>query len=151
MKLSSPKLKKLLILQERTFHVGKIKKPNLKKFLFFLKSHFSYIFGNRAFYPPPPSPSSFPHSRIKKKTLIKFLIKFIYTLNKTPLRETGCLSNLYYVLAAQASTFLIHSTFPNIVSQDTFGTLPLTVQYFLVLWDPIKLHWSPSTSHPTLT
>ena len=147
MKLSSPKLKKLLILQERTFHVGKIKKPNLKKFLFFLKSHFSYIFGNRAFYSPPlpPSPSSFPHSRIKKKTLIKFLIKFIYSLNKTPLRETGCLSNLYYVLAAQASTF------PNIVSQNTFGTLLLTVQYLLVLWDAMKLHWSPSTSHPTLT
>ena len=32
------------------------------------------------------------------------------TLNKTPLGETGCLSSLYYLLAAQASSFqfLIH-------------------------------------------
>ena len=27
---------------------------------------------------------------------------------KTPLGETGCPSNLYYLLAAQASSFLIH-------------------------------------------
>ena len=31
-----------------------------------------------------------------------------YTLNKTPLRKTGCMSSLYYLLAAQASRFLIH-------------------------------------------
>ena len=29
-------------------------------------------------------------------------------LNKTPLGETGCLSNLFYSLAAQLSNFLIH-------------------------------------------
>ena len=29
-------------------------------------------------------------------------------LNKIPLGETGRLSNLYYLLAAQASSFLIH-------------------------------------------
>ena len=34
----------------------------------------------------------------------KLLIKFFYTLNKTPLGETGYLSNLYYLLAAQASS-----------------------------------------------
>ena len=38
----------------------------------------------------------------------KHLIKFFYTLNKTLLGETGCLSNLYYLLAVQASSFLIH-------------------------------------------
>ena len=33
------------------------------------------------------------------------------TLNKTPLEETGCLSNLYYLLAAQASSFFNSSPF----------------------------------------
>ena len=32
----------------------------------------------------------------------KNLMKPFYTLNKTPLGETGCSSNLYYLLAAQA-------------------------------------------------
>ena len=32
--------------------------------------------------------------------------KKVNTLNKTPLGETGCLNNLYYLLAAQASSFL---------------------------------------------
>ena len=48
------------------------------------------------------------------KNLINFLkpsilkkLKTFYTLEKNPLRETGCLSNLYYLLAAQASSFLI--------------------------------------------
>ena len=37
----------------------------------------------------------------------KDLIKLFYTLNKNPLGETGCLTNLHYLLAAQASGFLI--------------------------------------------
>ena len=36
----------------------------------------------------------------------KFLKRF-YTLNKTLLVNTGCLSKFYYLLAAQASSFLI--------------------------------------------
>ena len=32
----------------------------------------------------------------------------IFNLNKTPLGETGCLSNPYFLLVAQASSFLIH-------------------------------------------
>ena len=80
----------------------------------------------------------------------KNLIKLFYTLNKTPLGETGCFSNLYYLLAAQAYSFLIHPTFPKIVSQDTFGTLSLTVQYLCDLRDAMPGHWSPITSHPTL-
>ena len=32
-----------------------------------------------------------------------------YTLNKTPSEKTRCLSNLYYLLAAQASSLLIDS------------------------------------------
>ena len=35
----------------------------------------------------------------------KNLIKLFYTLNKTPLGKTGCLTNLYYLLAAQGSSF----------------------------------------------
>ena len=45
------------------------------------------------------------------------------TLNKTPLGETGCLSNLYFLLADQAFSLLIHHPFSNAISQDTFGTL----------------------------
>ena len=38
----------------------------------------------------------------------KNVIKLFYTLNKTPLGEAGCLSNLYYLLVAQPSIFVIH-------------------------------------------
>ena len=76
---------------------------------------------------------------------LKNLIKLIYTHNKTPLGETGCLSNLYYLLAAQAYSSLIPKH-----SQDTFDTLPLNVQYVCDLPDAMHRHWSPSTSHPTL-
>ena len=48
------------------------------------------------------------------KNLINFLkpsipkkLKTFYTLEKNPLGETGCLRNLYYLLAAQVSSFLI--------------------------------------------
>ena len=40
---------------------------------------------------------------------------------------------------------------PNTVSQDTFRTLPLTVQYLCDLRDTMPRHWSSSTSHPTLS
>ena len=50
-----------------------------------------------------------------------------------PLRETGCLGNLYaYVLVALASRFLIH---PYLVSQVTSGYLLLTVQHLCNLRD----------------
>ena len=75
---------------------------------------------------------------------LKNLIKLICTLNKTPLGETGCLSNLDYLLAAQAYSSLIPKH-----SQDTFDTLQLTVQYVCDLLDAMPRHWSPSTSHPT--
>ena len=64
--------------------------------------------------PPPP-----------KKN--KNLTKLFYTLNKTPLGKTGCLSNLYYLLDAQASSFLIHSPSLNTVSLDTFRTLKKSI------------------------
>ena len=38
----------------------------------------------------------------------------IFNLNKTPLGEIGCLSNRYfYLLVAQASSFLIHTLSPH--------------------------------------
>ena len=44
--------------------------------------------------------------------------KLFYILNKTCLGENGCLSNLCYLLAAEASRFLInpHPRFPKTVS-----------------------------------
>ena len=44
------------------------------------------------------------------------LKKTFYALHKTPFGETGWLSNLYYLLAVQASNFLINHPFPNTVS-----------------------------------
>ena len=41
------------------------------------------------------------------------------TLNKTPPGEPGCLSNLYYLLAAQRSSFLIH----HLQFNDIWGSL----------------------------
>ena len=48
--------------------------------------------------------------------VLKNLIK-LSTVNKTPLGETDCFSNLYYLLAAQVSSFLIHNHFPKNTSQ----------------------------------
>ena len=42
----------------------------------------------------------------------KYLIERFYTLNKTPLGETGCLSNPFYLMVAQASGFFNLTRFP---------------------------------------
>ena len=56
-----------------------------------------YISGNGTFL---------PQKNLNKTFLIflasRNLIKLFYTLDKTPLGKTGCLSNLYYLLAGQA-------------------------------------------------
>ena len=39
------------------------------------------------------------------KNIINNKKKLFYTLNKTPLEEPGCLSNLYYLVASQATSF----------------------------------------------
>ena len=86
-----------------------------KKLLYFRKWNF---------VAPPPK-----KKKTNKQTLNKtFLYSFLYS-NKTPFGETGCLSNLNCFLTAQASSLLIHLTFQKTVSQATFGTLPLNVQY----------------------
>ena len=46
--------------------------------------------------------------------------------------------------------FFNSPSFLNTVSQDTFGTQPLTVQYLCDLRDAMPRHCSPNTSHPTL-
>ena len=87
MNLSSPKIKKFLILFN-----PKLKKPTLKKFLIFWEMELS-------------------NPKKLNKTLFILLIKLFYTANKTLLGETRCLSNLYYLQAAQASSLLIHPLF----------------------------------------
>ena len=72
------------------------------------------------------------------------------TLNKTLLGETGCSNNLYYLLAAQASSFLINFPFPNTVSWTIPGSPHLTVHPLCDLQDAMPPHWSPSASHLTL-
>ena len=73
-------------------------------------------------------------------------------LNKTPLGKTGCLSNLYYLLDAQASGFLIQplsltqSVKPHLVASHS----PSNPPHLCDLWDAMPLHWSPSAFHPTL-
>ena len=42
------------------------------------------------------------------------------TLNRTQLGETGCLTNLNYLLAAKASVFLIHH--PNLLPTKRYYT-----------------------------
>ena len=54
------------------------------------------------------------------------------------------------LLTSQAASFSIHPFFPNTISQDTFGTLPLTVPYLCDLWNVMPCHWSKNTSHSTL-
>ena len=82
---------------------------------------------NKKIPPPPPKKKRKNNKKTKsnllyfrkwsflvlKKNLFKLsspkkLNKTFYTLDKTPFWKTGCLSNLYYILAAQASSFLIH-------------------------------------------
>ena len=47
--------------------------------------------------------------------------------------------------------FLNSPPFLNIVSRDTFGTLPFAVQYLCDLQGAMPLHWSPCTSAHVLS
>ena len=124
----------------------------LKKFLYFLKKAFLVFQEAELFL------KNFPCLKNKKTPLWKkflyfgklnflfltfFILIKLYTLNKSPLGETGCLSNLYYLLAAQSSNFFIYPPFPNTVSQDTFGNLLPTLQYLCDSRDAMPRHWSP--------
>ena len=137
-KLSSSNIKNVFIFsQKKAFLVfWETKIP--KKFLIFQEAELFYISGSLYF---------------RKWNFIaqKYLTKFCYSLTKTPLGKSGCLSSLYYLPAAQGSRFLIHLSFPNTVSRDIFGTLPLTVQYSCDLRKAMPRHWSPSTCHSTFS
>ena len=77
----------------------------LRKNVFYSKKIFSNYSANQ---------SSIRYIKKLNKTFKSFitpkkLIKLFYTLNKTPLGQTGYLSNLYYLLAAENPVFLIQS------------------------------------------
>ena len=113
MELSSSKIEKFLVFLEIELFGSDIKflfsflkrkllvifRETLKKILMFLETELSYTLGNGN----PKKLNKF--SLYFFILLIKHFIKLFYTLNKTPLGETGCLNNLYYLLAAQASSF----------------------------------------------
>ena len=84
----------------------------------FLKTKLFYTLGNSLYFRKHLSEIK---KWKKKHTLEKCLIfreielsssKTLITLNKFPLGETGCLSNLYCLLAAQKSSFFNSSLFP---------------------------------------
>ena len=123
MKLSDYNIKKFLTFSQKKAFLIFEETETPKKFPIFQKTELSYISGNgnskkllifqeRTF-------------RVKKSILKKFLIfqemelsstQKLNNLNKTPLGETGCLSNLHYLLAAQESIFLMHHPFLNAVN-----------------------------------
>ena len=124
-------------------------------FLYFLKRKLFSYFGKRKFqknslYFKKRNFFIFRGAYILENGTL-YLTKFCYSLTKTPLGKSGCLSSLYYLPAAQGSRFLIHLSFPNTVSRDIFGTLPLTVQYSCDLRKAMPRHWSPSTCHSTFS
>ena len=103
-----------------------------KLFLYFAKQNFLIVFQIFFFVFPGVELSShknkksqevtFRARKVKKSCSEKNFFMFwemklsspkycFYALNKIPLRETGCLSSLYYLLATQESIFLIHSFF----------------------------------------
>ena len=95
MELSTSKIIKLLYFQ----------KWNL------LALYFSYIsvgetFRTQKFLKINPLWKHLLYFRIGNVLVLK---NVFYTLNKTPLEKTRCLSNLYYLLAAQGSSLLIDS------------------------------------------
>ena len=49
-----------------------------------------------------------PNKTFSNFLTLKNLIKRFYTFDKTLFGETGGLSSIYYLLATQASSFLIH-------------------------------------------
>ena len=71
----------------------------------------------------------------------------LYIFYKTPLAETECFHNPYFIywLPKHLYKYLIH---PNTVSQATYGYLPLSLQHLCDLQDTMPRHWLPGVSHP---
>ena len=55
----------------------------------------------------------------------KLLIKLFYTLNKTPLEEIGCLSNLYYFFIRLFKITPSKNTFSKLFSQKIIDLIAL--------------------------
>ena len=55
----------------------------------------------------------------------------------------------FFFTGCSSIQFFNSPPFSHTISQNTFGTLALTVQYLCDLQDARPCHWSPSTSHPT--
>ena len=89
--------------------------------------------------------------------IIKFFFTFfsakyiIESKVKTPLGETGCLGNQYFLLTGWLGIQFLVNPYVNKVSLASFGYLPLTVQHLCDLQDAMPCHWSPSASHPVHT
>ena len=98
---------------------------------------------------PPTHPSSFGiWNFLVSKNLMK--LNFFFPLDKTPLGETGCLSNLYYLLAAQASSF---NSSPPLPKRSQLGHTSYPTPQCpapVLLQDATLGHWLPSDSHPSL-
>ena len=90
----------------------------------------------------------------------------IFSLNKTPLGEFGCLSKPYFLLTGSSGIqyfdsppFPTQSVRPPLVTYPsptplvtyTFAYLHLWLPTLCDLQDAMPCHWSPSASHPTLT
>ena len=86
------------------------------------------------------------------KLIIEKIKKFYCpkNFNKTPLGETGCLGNLYFLLTGCLGIQFFD--LPPVITQSVrpLGYLPLTVQHLCHSQDIMPCHWSPSASHPTL-
>ena len=60
------------------------------------------------------------------------------------------MSNLYHLLAAQASCFLIRPPFLGTVGRVPFDAVLLVVRRLCGLRGAMQLHWSPSASCPAV-
>ena len=100
------------------------------KYIFFIKAYLCNTFAGRFIY------LYLTRLFIIISLLLGWLL-LIVIINKTPLGQNGRLGNTFCLLAAQASSFLIHH-FPNTVRQATFGYLTLTVQHLCDLQDAMS-------------
>ena len=78
----------------------------------------------------------------------------IFNLNKTPLGETGCLSNPYFLLTGCSGIQFFDSPLIHPLSQHSqlaYLWLPIPSLCSTCVAYAMPCHWSPSASHPTLT
>ena len=75
-----------------------------------------------------------------------------FSLCKTPLGETGCLGNSYFLFTGCLSIHFFDSLpFFDTVCQATPSSLCCTVQHLCDVQEVMPCHWSPDASHPPFT